>query len=361
MMFRVSAKATKAVTTVPFSALAVLAVLVAGSFSSVSAFSGTSSSFSSTSASPTAPTLTNANNKVSFPGLDASAFRHPLDRQLTELTDQSVFFPFSPLAQDVVRQVYSIVEQGVRLDLLSTAVKVSPKQLPQLYERLVEVCQILDIGVDVMPDLFVQSNSQANAYTLAIQTSTKSSRTTTRSGPTARPVVVVTSALVDRCSPEEIQAVLAHECGHIKCEHGLWLSLGNIVQNIPNLTPFLLPEPLSVRQWRLAAEYTCDRAALLVAQDARIVNSAMLKLTSGTSQTTNVDAFIEQCHEYNDLLEDKDATNPFVRAAVERMNRSRTHPLPVKRVVELDKWSKSNEYERIIKLGTPMSTSTTNA
>jgi len=354
------------------------------------------------------PITTTRSSKVTFRGLDPSAIRHPLDRQLTDLTNQIAFFPFGPVAQDTVRNLYNVVEQVVRLDLLSTSVKVSKTQLPHLYKSLDEVCQILDLQVGdgdddghattIKPDLFVQSSPQANAYTLAIQSSSStssfpssssssfssSSSSKTRSSSrksSSRPIIVVTSALVDRCTPEEIQAVIGHECGHIKCEHSLWLTLGNVITS--GLPGFVLPKILLPRrqdqrtntnnlmsEWRLAAEYTCDRAALLVAQDPTVVNSAMLKLTSGTSQTTNVGAFMEQSREYDDLLngdgddgggddDDDDEKNnqvdKFVRSTIRRLvssSQQRTHPLPIKRVVELDKWSQSQDYQRLVKLGT---------
>ena len=97
------------------------------------------------------------------------------------------------------------------------------------------------------------------------------------------------------------------------------------------------------QQWRLAAEYSCDRAALLVAQDVNVVAGAMLKLFAGTSRATNTQAFIDQSREYEQLLKD---ANPLVRNSI-RMQQ-RTHPLPVKRVAELEKWFKSDEYKSLV-------------
>ena len=99
-----------------------------------------------------------------------------------------------------------------------------------------------------------------------------------------------------------------------------------------------------LQQWRLSAEYSCDRAALLVAQDVTVVAGAMLKLFAGTSRATNTDAFIEQAKEYERLLKE---SNPMIQASI-RMQQ-RTHPLPVKRLAELEKWFNSDEYKSIIK------------
>ena len=50
-------------------------------------------------------------------------------------------------------------------------------------------------------------------------------------------------------------------------------------------------------RWLRAAELTCDRAALLVAQDPRIVISTLMKLSGGSpsfAAELNIDAFLEQ-------------------------------------------------------------------
>ena len=80
-----------------------------------------------------------------------------------------------------------------------------------------------------------------------------------------------------------------------------------------------------------------------MAQDVNVVAGAMLKLFAGTSRATNTQAFIDQAKEYEELLKD---ANPMVRASI-RMQQ-RTHPLPVTRVAEFERWFNSEEYKRII-------------
>ena len=53
----------------------------------------------------------------------------------------------------------------------------------------------------------MRQDPRPNAYTMAVQGQ--------------RPFVVVTTALLDLLEPREVQAVIAHELGHLKCEHGL--------------------------------------------------------------------------------------------------------------------------------------------
>mmetsp|Transcript_19212 Transcript_19212/g.24732 ORF Transcript_19212/g.24732 Transcript_19212/m.24732 type:complete len:313 (-) Transcript_19212:281-1219(-) len=274
--------------------------------------------------------------RVALKGLDNSKFKHPLDQDLTSFIQK---LPGVNLAEEALRRSFPIIEQGVRLDLLSSAVKTSSKQLPNLHNLLTEACEVLDLtkkGGCEVPELYVQSSAQANAYTLALQ------------GRDTPPIVVVTSALLDRCTDQEIQAIIGHELGHLKCEHSLYLTIGGLASTPLRNLPFLGNAVDSVLQrWRLAAEYTCDRAALLVAQDSNVVAGALIKLFAGTSKySLSTDAFIAQCVEYDELLKN---ANPLVRGTIQRQQR--THPLPIRRVSELEKWAKSDEYASILRNG----------
>jgi Zn-dependent protease with chaperone function len=65
------------------------------------------------------------------------------------------------------------------------------------------------------PELYVRQHPVPNAYTLAI------------SG--RKPFIVLHTALLELLSGPELQAVLAHELGHLKCDHGLWLTVANML------------------------------------------------------------------------------------------------------------------------------------
>lgn len=267
-------------------------------------------------------------SRIILKGIDASQFRHPLDRDLTSFVRGT---PLSNLAEDAIRASLSMVEQGARLDLLSSSVKVSLQQMPELHKAMEDASSVLDMGV--VPELYVQSSSQANAFTLAFQ-----------GRENKPPIVVVTSALLDRCTNDEIEAIIGHELGHIKCSHSLYLTVGGLASAPLRGLPVVGSQfEQLLQQWRLAAEYSCDRASLLVAQDVNVVAGAMLKLFAGTARATNTQAFINQSKDYEKLLKD---ANPMVRASI-RMQQ-RTHPLPVKRVAELEKWFNSEEYRSII-------------
>ncbi|KAF9604103.1 hypothetical protein IFM89_002778 [Coptis chinensis] len=168
---------------------------------------------------------------------------------------------------------------------------------------------------------------------------------------------------------KQANAVLAHELGHLKCDHGVWLTFANILAlgayTVPGLGGMIarsLEEQLF--RWLRAAELTCDRAALLVAQDPKkviandlilwfyqeVVISVLMKLAGGCpslSDQLNVDAFLEQARSY-----DKASSSPFGWNA---QTSQLSHPLPVLRAREIDEWSKSKEYLSLLRRATQRS------
>ena len=57
-------------------------------------------------------------------------------------------------------------------------------------------------------------------------------------------------------------------------------------------------------QWLRCAEFSCDRAALLVSQDPKTVVSVLMKLAGGSpllAPLLNVDAFLAQARAYEEI------------------------------------------------------------
>ncbi|KAL0351143.1 UNVERIFIED_CONTAM: Protease HtpX2 [Sesamum radiatum] len=271
-----------------------------------------------------------AASSVAIRDLDADDFRHPLDRQNT------LILRAIPGLNEIGKALLgTVTEQVMLLENIGTSVLVSENQLPELHELLVEAARILNIEA---PDLYLRQSPVPNAYTLAI------------SG--KKPFVVVHTSLVELLSRKELQAVLAHELGHLKCDHGVWLTFANILTlgaySLPGLGSLIaqrLEEQLF--RWLRAAELTCDRAALLVARDPKVVISVLMKLAGGCpsmADKLNVDAFLDQARSY-----EKAASSPvgwYIRNA---QTSQLSHPLPVLRAREIDEWSRSKEYQSLLK------------
>ncbi|KAF6161459.1 hypothetical protein GIB67_009338 [Kingdonia uniflora] len=198
----------------------------------------------------------------------------------------------------------------------------SNKKLPDLHQLMVEAADILNIEA---PDLYIRQNPVPNAYTLAVTGK--------------KPFVVVHTSLVELLTRKELQAVLAHELGHLKCDHGVWLTFANILTlgayTVPGVGGFIaqsLEEQLF--RWLRAAELTCDRAALLVAQDPKKCGASDFRKTL--------------CCTFAGIQKAK----AYLRNA---QTRQLSHPLPVLRAREIDEWSRSQEYQSLLRRATQLS------
>ncbi|NJM65731.1 MAG: M48 family metallopeptidase [Acaryochloris sp. RU_4_1] len=267
-------------------------------------------------------------SKIPLLGLQAAQFRHPLDLEATQMLQQL------PGLDWLVRSVLGgMAEQVLYLENISSSVLVSNKQLPDLYHLLQEACHILDLD---LPQLYVRQHPTPNAYTLAMRGK--------------QPFIVVHTSLLELLDPGEIQAVLAHELGHLKCEHGVYLTLANLlVLAAGQLSPWggLIAKSLQMQlmAWVRCAEFTCDRAGLLVSQNAKVMASVLMKLAGGSptlASQLNVDAFIDQARAY-DQVDNEWATLLKTLQTVEL-----THPLPVLRAREIDRWADSPSYQSLL-------------
>ena len=124
----------------------------------------------------------------------------------------------------------------------------------------------------------------------------------------------------------------------------LYYSLKHFVSASSFFFPFF-----SFYRWLRSAELTCDRAALVVAQDHKVVISTLMKLAGGSpslSQKLNVDAFIKQAKSY-----DEATSSPLGWYLRNAQVSQLTHPLPVMRAREIEQWSRSQEYKTLLKRG----------
>ncbi len=265
-------------------------------------------------------------------GLKADDFRHPLDRQATTALKQL------PGLDMVVRSLLgSVAEQFFYLNNIASSVRVSDQQLPHLHNLLIEACRILDLEV---PQLYIQQNPVPNAYTFAMQGK--------------QPFMVIHTSLIEILTPEEIQGVMAHELGHLKCEHGVYLTLANIMVLAAGLLPTwgtVIAQSLQgqMLEWLRCAEFSCDRAALLATQNPKVVMSVLMKLAGGSptlAPQLNLEAFIQQARDY-EAISDTFLGEMLKTAQTEQL----THPVPVLRAKEIDRWASSQDYHQLLEMG----------
>src|SRR4028118_78117 len=268
-------------------------------------------------------------SKTLLIGLKADDFRHPLDFEATQSLKQV------PGLDLMVRNLLGpLAEQFFYLNNIAASILVGENQLPHLHKLLLEACEILDLDP---PQLYVQQHPVPNAYTFAMRGK--------------QPFIVLHTSLIDMLTPEEIQAVIAHELGHLKCEHGVYLTPLNIVIFAAGLLPTwgsVIAQSLQAQmlEWLRCAEFTCDRAALLATQNPKVVMSVLMKLAGGSptlAPQLNLDAFIAQARAY-DAVSDTDLGQMLKQAQTAQL----THLVPVLRAREIDRWASSQTYQTLL-------------
>ncbi|MCF4970483.1 M48 family metallopeptidase [Nostoc sp. CMAA1605] len=267
--------------------------------------------------------------KSSLIGLKADSFRHPLDLEATNSLKQI------PGLDMLVRNLLGpMAEQVFYVENIASSVLVGENQLPELHHLLIEACKVLDIEP---PQLYVRQHPAPNAYTFAMRGK--------------QPFVVLHTSLIDILTPEEIQAVIAHELGHLKCDHSVYLTPVNLLilaaGVVPNIGAVVAQAiQAQLLEWVRCAEFTCDRAALLATQNPKVVMSVLMKLAGGSptlAPKLNLDAFIAQARAYDDIS--KTELGEMLKTA---RTAELTHPVPVLRAREIDRWASSQEYQNLL-------------
>jgi Zn-dependent protease with chaperone function len=268
-----------------------------------------------------------------FAELDKYSYIHPLDsRALAALKT-------IPGIDTALKKLLEVTgESAIRVIFTASAVKVTPRQCPDLYAKLQIACTTL--GVD-MPELFVQQNPTVNAFT----------------GGVKKPVIVLHSQLIERLNDEEVLAVIAHEVGHIHAEHVLYITAARLIEAVANAAVAAAPVASLVAQllsltmrsallaWARRAELSCDRAALLVVQDPDVIGRTMMKLCGGTfASKVDYDQFLAQARDFQKNYDEK----ALDRFWADIINAGLSHPFPVWRVAEIMSWVESGEYGRLI-------------
>ena len=260
-----------------------------------------------------------------FTAISAKAYEHPADRAATAVLHRLPFF--DPLVKKLLELT---IERRMMQLLLGNSVRLGENQLAQVWEAHRLTYTALDIAV--VPPLYVIQDPIAHAVTLGAQ----------------RPTVLLRSGIIPMLDARELDAVLAHEAGHVLSEHVRYRTTLQLLLSF-SLTRLPLAGRIPVQAlvtvllaWYRAAELSCDRASAIVLRDPMVPCSTLMKLAGGGLAGLNVDAFIQQADDY---VQWDDLFDRHQRLGYEL---SATHPFPVRRVHELGRWVKSGEYDRII-------------
>ena len=212
---------------------------------------------------------------------------------------------------------------------LASMVKLGPNQMPKIYDMLLETCD--KIGIDV-PELYLQAGP-ANAYTFG----------------DTRPQIVLYSGAVAILEEDELKAVIAHECGHILCRHSLYGSMTRMLMQM-GLSVFSLSGPAiysmyyALLYWNRCSEYSADRVAAYVMDDADIIGRQLMKMVGGfvwNRGDLNYNEFLRQADALEDL-EEQSFINKGINIWLEK---DLDHPFPALRAKEVKEWYDQSCFE----------------
>lgn len=262
-----------------------------------------------------------------------SSFQHPGDIQYTK---ELKALPLLPKVQRWVIKVTS--EDDYNRNALANCLRLGPTQGSHLHDLFCHAAHVLD--VDPLPHLFLQNSSQINAFAAGVDDYS----------------VTLTSGLVNALDEDEILAVMAHELGHIKCDHMLYKTMATIIGTtgaavLDSMTlglgnAALIPVQWALLKWSRMAEFSCDRAALLVVQDPKPVIRLLMMLAAGTKKYLpefNIDAALEQAREYS-----QNEASILGKVALIKDELHLSHPVPALRCLHIHEYAEADEYKEIL-------------
>jgi Zn-dependent protease with chaperone function len=151
---------------------------------------------------------------------------------------------------------------------LSECLRLGPHQLPEVYRLLPPICDAFGIPE---PELYLAKGG-VNAYTFGH----------------VRASIIIFSELLDHLAAEEIEAVIAHECGHILLRHVLYHSMVRFLDMAPDvgsyapglselLTHASTPVRNALTNWSRKSELSADRAAAAYLGSADAITRVMFR------------------------------------------------------------------------------------
>jgi len=252
---------------------------------------------------------------------------HPEDRAAFE---QLRSIPLFPAAVKAFMKV--LPERVVHGMSMAQKIRLGPDQLPELYDLLPPVCETLGIAE---PEYYLEMDPAPNAYA---------------QGGAERAFVTITSGLVESMEEDELQAVVAHECGHIACQHVMYHTMAQLLLRFGSsifgpVAAVSMPLQLGLLYWYRRSELSADRAAAVYMGGAQPVVDTMLRLAGGPKRITagvNVERYLEQAEAFSKLQEsewDK------ILMGLQLMNQN--HPFLAVRSREILAWCESEAFAKV--------------
>lgn len=257
--------------------------------------------------------------------MSPSEFIHPEDAAALKQLESIPGFP--AFVKSVLSLGLERLQYGINM---ASCIRLSEKQLPEIYRHLPPICQKL--GIDE-PEFYLEMNPFPNACTFG----------------DTKIFITVTSGLLETMDDEELDAVIAHECGHILCHHVLYHSVARYIlagiDSLGVLGKLTIPIQLAFLYWQRKSELSSDRAAA-IATSPEAVARVMGRLSGGPQDITSnldMDEWAKQADEYDAIWN----SGTWNKALQVYAIAAKTHPFAAVRVREILNWAKTAEYRNI--------------
>jgi hypothetical protein len=266
-------------------------------------------------------------------GLSSTAYEHPFDKKaLASLQNMP---GLSPLLKKV--NEYGI-DRLLRLQSIASEIRVTPRNFPQLYQPLLEACQILD--VTTIPELYLfRGTGHIRTYIIGVE----------------KPIVGINIEAMEWLNYDELLFIFGYEIARIKSQHmiyhqmsivmpvlKIWISsttlgLGGLIAS---------GVELALYNWVMMAKFTADRAGLLACQDIDVATTALMKLAGLPEEYLTphvIEDFLVQSREFAaNSVDGLDQVTKILSYSDSNLS------WLVMRTGELLKWVDSGEYNHVL-------------
>ena len=266
-------------------------------------------------------------------GLSSTAYEHPFDKKaLASLQNMP---GLSPLLKKV--NEYGI-DRLLRLQSIASEIRVTPRNFPQLYQPLLEACQILD--VTTIPELYLfRGTGHIQTYIIGVE----------------KPIIGINIEAMEWLNYDELLFIFGYEIARIKSQHmiyhqmsivmpvlKIWISsttlgLGGLIAS---------GVELALYNWVMMAKFTADRAGLLACQDIDVATTALMKLAGLPEEYLTphvIEDFLVQSREFAaNSVDSLDQVTKILSYSDSNLS------WLVMRTGELLKWVDSGEYNHVL-------------
>ena len=266
-------------------------------------------------------------------GLTSQTYEHPFDRKaLASLQNMP---GLSPLLKKV--NEYGI-DRLLRLQSIASEIRVTPRNFPQLYQPLLEACQILD--VTTIPELYLfRGTGHIRTYIIGVE----------------KPIVGINIEAMEWLNYDELLFIFGYEIARIKSQHMIYHQMSIVM---PALKMWLSSTTLglggliasgvelALYNWVMMAKFTADRAGLLACQDIDVATTALMKLAGLPEEYLTphvIEDFLIQSREFAaNSVDSLDQVTKILSYSDSNLS------WLVMRTGELLKWVDSGEYNHVL-------------